>query len=56
VVLFDPNGAMAEMQRSGTRYDQEIVDYLRSEKFTYFDMNEVQLRDFKTTTCPTRII
>ena len=52
VVLFDPNGAMAEMQRSGTRYDQEIVDYLRSEKFTYFDMNEVQLRDFKNYNLP----
>jgi hypothetical protein len=52
VVLFDPNRAMAEMQRSGTRYDQEIVDYLRSEKFTYFDMNEVQLRDFKNYNLP----
>ena len=52
VVLFDPNGAMAEMQRSGTRYDQEIVDYLRSEKLTYFDMNEVHLRDFKNYNLP----
>ncbi len=38
---------MTEMLKSGSRYDQEIVDYLVNEKFDYFDMNEVQLRDFK---------
>jgi hypothetical protein len=47
VVLFDPYRAMAEMHSSGRRYDQEVVDFLRREKFTYFDMNEVHLRDFK---------
>jgi len=47
VILFDPYRAMAEMQKSGTRYDQEIVDYLQKEKCDYFDMNEVHLRDFK---------
>ena len=52
VVLFDPYRAMAEMRRSGTRYDQEIVDYLAREKFDYFDMNEVHLRDFKTFNLP----
>jgi hypothetical protein len=47
VVLFDPYRAMAEMRQSGTRYDQEIVDYLSKERMSYFDMNEVHLRDFK---------
>ncbi len=47
VVLFDPYRAMAEMHRGNPRYDQEIVDYLNREKFNYFDMNVVQLRDFE---------
>jgi hypothetical protein len=46
IVLFDPFRAMKEMRESGTRYDQRIVDFLKKEKFDYFDMNEVQLRDF----------
>jgi hypothetical protein len=52
VVLFDPSRAMAEMRRSGTRYDQEVVNYLVREKFNYFDMNEVHLRDFKKFNLP----
>jgi hypothetical protein len=47
VVLFDPYRAMVQMKQSGTRYDQEIVDYLVKEKVNYFDMNEVHLQDFK---------
>jgi hypothetical protein len=47
VVLFDPYRAMAEMRQSGKRYDQEIVDYLVAEKFDFFDMNEVHLRDYQ---------
>jgi hypothetical protein len=46
IALFDPGRAMREMREKGTRYDQPIVDYLKAEKFEYFDMNEVQLRDF----------
>ena len=46
-ILFDPYRAMTDMQKGGARYDQEIVDYLKKEKFGYFDMNEVHLRDFK---------
>ena len=46
IVLFDPGRAMRELRESGTRYDQPIVDYLKKEKFNYFDMNEVQLLDF----------
>jgi len=47
ICLFDPYRAMSEMQKSGTRYDQEIKDYLIKEKFDHFDMNEVHLQDFK---------
>ncbi len=46
VVLFDPSRAMEEMRQNQTRYDQEIVDYLARERFRFFDMNEVHLRDF----------
>lgn len=46
IVLFDPYRAMREMREGGTRYDQPVVDFLKREKFDYFDMNEVQLRDF----------
>ena len=52
VVMFDPYRVMAEMQRGGTRYDQEIVDYLQAGKFNYFDMNEVHLRDFQNYKLP----
>ncbi|MHC1763069.1 MAG: hypothetical protein AB9869_02015 [Verrucomicrobiia bacterium] len=52
VVLFDPYRAMAEMRRSASRYDQEVVDYLAREQLDYFDMNEVHLRDFKKSNLP----
>ena len=52
VFLFDPYRGMPEMLKSGTRYDQEIVDYLVKERFDYFDMNEVHLRDFKKYSVP----
>ena len=52
VVLFDPYRAMTELRQNGTRYDQEIVDYLVREKFTYFDMNEIHLRDFQKYRIP----
>ena len=47
VVLFDPGRVLPEMRTSGTRYDQQIVDYLTKEKFDFFDMNDVHLRDFQ---------
>jgi hypothetical protein len=40
------------MRQSGTRYDQPIVEYLKNENFDYFDMNEVQLRDFARYSIP----
>jgi hypothetical protein len=47
IVLFDPGRVMTELQKGSARYDQEVVDYLEKEKFKYFDMNEVHVRDFK---------
>jgi hypothetical protein len=47
VVLFDPYRAMNQLRISGTRYDQEIVDYLEREKVDHFDMNKVHLEDYK---------
>jgi len=52
VFLFDPYRAMTEMLKSGTRHDQEIVDYLVKERFDYFDMNEGHFRDFKKYSVP----
>ncbi|MBM3726843.1 MAG: hypothetical protein FJW40_15660 [Acidobacteria bacterium] len=52
VVVFDPYRAMREWKEKGTRYDQPIVDFLRQQKFEYFDMNEVQLRDFENYRVP----
>ncbi len=52
VVLFDPYRVMNELRQSGKRHDQPVVEYLIREKFNYFDMNEVQLRDFRKQKLP----
>jgi hypothetical protein len=52
VVLFDPYRALADMRDGKPRYDQQVVDYLIRENFDYFDMNEVQLRDFRKHKVP----
>ncbi|MHB0958626.1 MAG: hypothetical protein ACYC0X_16245 [Pirellulaceae bacterium] len=52
VVLFDPYRVMPQLMQQGTRYDQEIVDYLTREKFNYFDMNVVHLGDFEKCKMP----
>jgi hypothetical protein len=52
VVLFDPYHVMPELRRDGTRYDREIVDYLKAGNVPYFDMNEVHLRDFERSKLP----
>jgi hypothetical protein len=46
VVLFDPRRVLPAMIRNEARYDQPVVDYLRKERFDYFDMNEVHVQDF----------
>ncbi len=47
VVLFDPYRAMQEIADQKQRYDQEIVDFLQDQKFLYFDMNNVHIKDYK---------
>ena len=52
VVLFDPYRVMNELRQGRQRFDQPVVDYLIHQKVTYFDMNEVQLRDFQKQKLP----
>ena len=47
VVLFDPYRVLNELRDGRERFDRAVVDYLAREKLLYFDMNEVQLRDFQ---------
>lgn len=47
VVLFDPGRVLPQLVEGRARYDQEIVDFLRKNGFTYFDMNVVHAEDFK---------
>ncbi len=46
VVLFDPR-VMGRLITTGSRYDQEIVDFLVKNDFRYFDMNVVHAEDYK---------
>ncbi len=47
VILFDPYNVLRSLLANGTRYDHEIVDYLKTNDFNYFDMNLVHLEDYK---------
>jgi hypothetical protein len=46
VVLNDPR-SYRRLVESGTRADQEVVDFLKENGFLYFDMNLVHVEDFK---------
>jgi hypothetical protein len=48
VVLFDPYNVTRSLLTNGTRYDQEIIDYLAQNNFNYFDMNLVHVEDYKS--------
>ncbi len=48
VILFDPYRVTKSLIKNGTRYDQEIVDYIEANDFYYFDMNVVHAEDFKS--------
>jgi len=52
VVLFDPGRVLPQLIKKGTRYDQEVVDFLRENHFTWFDMNVVHVEDFKSFRIP----
>jgi hypothetical protein len=47
IILFDPSRVMRALIESGERYDQDIVDFLEKNGFSYFDMNLVHVEDFK---------
>lgn len=47
VILNDPFRAFQQMLDGKARYDQELLDYLKREKFDYFDMTEVHFRDWQ---------
>lgn len=47
LVHFDPTNVFKEMVKGNKRYDQEMVDFIKNNGFSYFDMNEVHLKDFK---------
>ena len=48
VVLFDPYKVTKSLIKDGTRYDQQVVDYLDENNYNYFDMNVVHAEDFKS--------
>jgi len=47
VILLDPYRVTRPLLQGGTRYDQEIVDFLQQNEFTVFDMNLVHCEDYK---------
>jgi hypothetical protein len=47
VVLVGPGRVLPQLVEGRAGYDQEIVDFLRANGFTYFDMNVVHSEDFK---------
>lgn len=48
VVLFDPYRVTNSLITTGTRFDGEIVDFLEKGGYTYFDMNLVHVKDYKS--------
>ncbi|NQT12661.1 MAG: hypothetical protein HQ582_07930 [Planctomycetes bacterium] len=48
VVLLDPYRVTRTLLEGGTRYDQEIVDFLDENEFTVFDMNLVHQEDYRS--------
>lgn len=47
LIHFDPFGVFKSMVRGESRYDQEIIDFIESNGYRFFDMNTVHLEDFK---------
>jgi len=48
VILLDPYRVTRPLLEGGVRYDQEIVDFVRENEFTVFDMNLVHCEDYKS--------
>ncbi|RZK60766.1 MAG: hypothetical protein EOO91_00175 [Pedobacter sp.] len=47
IVLFDPYRVTNSLVETGTRYDDEVVRYLKAGEFNFFDMNLIHVADFK---------
>lgn len=47
LVHFDPYRVFMNMARGESRFDQEIIDFIKENGFNFFDMNEIHLEDFK---------
>jgi hypothetical protein len=47
IILLDPSRVTRVLLQGGARYDQEIVDFLKENQFTVFDMNLVHCEDYK---------
>lgn len=47
LVHFDPGQVFRAMVKGEKRYDQEMVDFIQTNDYLYFDMNEVHLKDYK---------
>ena len=47
IVLFAPHTVTRTLIENGTRYDQQIVNFLQKNNFNYFDMNLVHAEDYK---------
>ena len=48
IILFDPYIVTRSLIEKGTRYEQDVVDYLNENQYYYFDMNLVHVEDFKS--------
>lgn len=48
ILLLNPSRVTRVLLQGGDRYDQEIVDFLKEEQFTVFDMNLVHREDYKS--------
>ncbi len=47
LIHFDPYRVLKSMVNGESRYDQEMIDFIKSNGYRFFDMNEVHLQDFK---------
>jgi len=48
VIIFNPSVTRQLLNKAQIRYDQEIVDFLKENKFNYIDMNLLHVEDFKS--------
>ena len=48
VTIFDPYRVTRQLITGGTRYDQEIVDFLKESNINHIDFNLIHVEDFKS--------